>query len=109
MERKHFSHGFIMGLILGVLLTLLFTTKRGRRIVKMLSEEGTQSIARLEELFEEKRDTPVKENKERQLDSEEKDEFLMRDMVSVDEKKEPVVAKRLFKGIPRRKASHSVN
>lgn len=37
-KRGHSSNGFTFGLILGVILTLLFTTKKGRKILGELSE-----------------------------------------------------------------------
>lgn len=46
--------GFLLGVLIGVLIALLFTTKKGRRILKSLTEEGMDKISNIEELFEKK-------------------------------------------------------
>ena len=48
------SNGFILGLILGVAITLLFTTKKGRKLLKLLMDEGADKVARLEEVLQKK-------------------------------------------------------
>ena len=47
------GNGFLLGVIVGVLLTLLFTTKRGRTILKDVMEKGVQKFADLETLMKE--------------------------------------------------------
>lgn len=56
MEHKqhHGNGGFLLGILIGVAITLLFTTKRGRRVLKTLTDEGMDKIGSLEELFEKK-------------------------------------------------------
>lgn len=53
MENKNrvnnSSNGFWLGLVLGVVLTLLFTTKKGRAILNVLLDKGMQKISDLEE------------------------------------------------------------
>jgi hypothetical protein len=56
MENKH-SHGsgnsgFFLGFLLGVVVTLLFTTKRGRSIVRLLTEEGAKKIDSWKDVLE---------------------------------------------------------
>jgi len=46
-HQGHFFNGLLVGLILGFALALLFTTKRGRQMVKALTEEGLDSISEL--------------------------------------------------------------
>lgn len=45
-ERKHgsFSSGFVWGLVVGILLSALVGTKRGRELLKELSERGLSAI-----------------------------------------------------------------
>lgn len=38
------GNGFLLGLIVGVILTLLFTTSKGRKILRELSENGFDAI-----------------------------------------------------------------
>ncbi len=54
MEHKHnnSSGGFLFGILVGVAITLLFTTKKGRKILKTLTDEGFDKISGLEDLFE---------------------------------------------------------
>lgn len=58
MDGKHNEHhggnGFLIGVIVGVILTLLFTTAKGRKIFRMLSDEGLDKFADLEKLLDEK-------------------------------------------------------
>ena len=44
--------GFLLGVLVGVAITLLFTTKKGRKILKALTDEGWDKISNLEDLFE---------------------------------------------------------
>ncbi len=95
MEQKNqhnggFGNGFVLGLLIGVVGTLLVTTKRGRELVKEFTEKGmdkfsdfetkiketTENVVRAEEDFEEvddeseyvepqKRPAPVRLSEER--------------------------------------------
>ena len=56
-ENGHGS-GFLLGVIVGVLLTLLFTTKRGREILHDVTEKGMKKVSELEKI---KEDINVKE------------------------------------------------
>ena len=58
MERKNQQSGgngggFLLGVIVGVLITLLFTTKRGREIFKDVLEHGVEKFSNLEDLMRE--------------------------------------------------------
>ena len=44
-------NGFVLGLIVGVLVTLLFTTKKGRQIVRTLTEEGLHKFSEVEDIL----------------------------------------------------------
>lgn len=53
MEDKHNHHhppsnGFLMGVIVGGIATLLFTTKKGREIVKDLADKGFDKLSEFE-------------------------------------------------------------
>ena len=55
MEQKRsggISNGFIIGFLLGIVVTLLFTTKRGRSIVRLLTEKGTEKIDSWKDILE---------------------------------------------------------
>ncbi len=42
------GNGFLIGIILGSVVTLLFTTKKGREIVKDLTEKGLERLSELQ-------------------------------------------------------------
>src|SRR3990167_9649043 len=44
MGGSRFSDGFLFGLIVGGGLALLFTTKKGNKILKVVSEEGFEGL-----------------------------------------------------------------
>jgi hypothetical protein len=49
MEQKsHGSNSFVLGVVVGVVLTLLFTTKKGRRVLATLTDEGLSRFSDLE-------------------------------------------------------------
>lgn len=53
MQQKNGQspNGFLFGLIVGVLLTLLFTTKKGRQILHTLTEEGMNKFSNVEDIL----------------------------------------------------------
>ncbi len=44
-------NGFVLGLVVGVLVTLMFTTKKGRQILQTLSEEGMSKFNEVEDIL----------------------------------------------------------
>lgn len=57
MEDRHNhnhppSNGFLMGVIVGGIATLLFTTKKGREIVKDLADKGLEKYSDLQKTVE---------------------------------------------------------
>lgn len=48
-----FASGLLWGLIIGGALALLFSTKKGRKILKAITEGGLEGVADLEDLLEE--------------------------------------------------------
>lgn len=44
--------GFLLGVLVGVIITLLFTTKKGREIVKDLTEKGLDKFSTLQDVLE---------------------------------------------------------
>lgn len=54
-----FSNGFLFGLIVGVVLALLFSTKKGRAILRELTEEGKDKFSGLREYLDEVEDSVV--------------------------------------------------
>lgn len=51
-HQGHFFNGLLVGLVLGVALSLLFTTKRGKQMVKALTAEGLDSMSELKRRLE---------------------------------------------------------
>jgi gas vesicle protein len=55
-QNKHsntgiFFNGFIIGLLVGAGIVLLLTTKKGKRILKSLTEEGFDKISNIDDLM----------------------------------------------------------
>ncbi len=54
-QNKHTSSGFLNGLLLGLLLgaglTLLLTTKKGKKILRSFTEEGLDSLTNFDDLY----------------------------------------------------------
>ena len=44
-------NGFVLGLVVGVLVTLMFTTKKGRQILRALTEEGLSRFTEVEDIL----------------------------------------------------------
>jgi hypothetical protein len=42
---------FVLGILIGVALTLLFTTKKGRKILRALTDEGMDKISKWEDVL----------------------------------------------------------
>src|SRR5437016_2786786 len=74
------GNGFLLGVIVGVLITLLFTTKRGRVILKEVMEKGVERFANLEQLMRE-----TKEELANEYDDEEGDDYIPEEPVEVPE------------------------
>ena len=54
MSKQHgggFSNGLFVGIILGAVLVLLFTTRKGRKILRMLSDEGFDKVKDWEKIM----------------------------------------------------------
>ena len=69
MGNGRFSDGFLLGLIIGGGLALLFTTKKGNKILKVVSEEGFEGLSKFIEEAEDSVDNYV-ETKEAEADVE---------------------------------------
>lgn len=60
MEKEHkvhasqggFSSGFLLGAIVGGLLVFLIATKKGKKILKILTENGFEGIQDLADMFD---------------------------------------------------------
>lgn len=54
-------HTFLLGVLIGVAITLLFTTKKGRRILKTLTDEGMDKISKWEDILYKAQTQPMEE------------------------------------------------
>ena len=80
-----FLNGFVLGLLIGVGVTLLLSTKKGKKILRSISEEGLDGI--LERLDGSEDDL----NEEADYEEEE----------AVEKAEEKPVVRRFFRGIGR--------
>lgn len=53
-EQQAKGNTFLLGIVVGVFIALLFTTKRGRIIFKELAEKGVNAISELERVLRDK-------------------------------------------------------
>jgi gas vesicle protein len=113
MENKNkgiVNNGFTIGFVLGTALALLYATKKGRKILKAISEEGGQNIGEIKKHL-------------KNFEAEIEDDLLCDEMEEATPVKIPVVEennhknqveeksvepesnkgeRRLFKGIPKK-------
>ena len=63
-HHSGFMAGFVIGVVVGAVIIFLIATKKGKKILKLLSEEGLEGVAELEELlvedFVEPQSKPIK-------------------------------------------------
>ena len=57
MEHKKHSGGpgfnlFFIGILVGVALTLLLTTKKGRKILQIIIDEGVEKLSKWEDVID---------------------------------------------------------
>jgi hypothetical protein len=51
-KDQHNNGGFVLGLLIGVLVTLAITTKKGRKLLRMVTEEGKDKFSEWDEILE---------------------------------------------------------
>lgn len=96
-SNGNFGSGFVIGALVGAAIVFFLGTKKGRKILKIISEKGIDNIsgmlekseksAELEEIFEEDVEKPVIEKR----------------MITKDRPQEELhKVKRFFKGISRK-------
>lgn len=53
-SRGGFFNGFVVGFIVGAAMVFLLATKKGKKLLKIITEEGLDKVSDLEELLEER-------------------------------------------------------
>ncbi len=96
--------GFLLGMIIGASCVFLLGTKKGKKILDTLTEEGLESIDDLGELLENTlEDAPLpKATKAKKVDPE---NVVTDTIIPVVAEQARSATRRLFKGIPRRRAN----
>lgn len=104
-----FSHGFLLGVIIGGAVVFFLGTKKGRRLLGNITEEGLSGVADLEEFIGEDLEEPMAKQKSSSVDKQVGQENLDEESKvpngihsSEESRKSPVLHKRFFKGISRR-------
>ena len=68
-KQQSNGNGFILGLVVGVMIALLFTTKKGRAILRDVTEKGIDKLSKLENLKQQVEDSEL-------FDEFEEDEYV---------------------------------
>lgn len=133
-EQQSIGSGFFLGLLFGLAIALLFTTKKGRKILRILLDEGLEK-------FEEWQDI-VKDTTRSQPDTQEEDDveggdYIAREVVmpvqpeketkqekhsareetkheetrasTIEDHEEPTVVKRVIDALPQEHEDNEVN
>lgn len=102
-----FFNGLVVGVIIGVAFMFLLSTKKGKKILKMLTEEGLEGVSSIEELLMDGGDEEVYEEVVEE-EKEEKEEPHTNGHVQTHHE-QPVHAtpkitkvRRFFRGLPKR-------
>lgn len=61
-QQQNHGNGFVLGIIVGVLIALLFTTKRGREILKEITDKGIKKWSELEKTMKEMEENQMYED-----------------------------------------------
>ena len=96
MENKSANHhgfgnGFILGLLVGIVATLLLTTKKGRSLLRDFTDKGMDKFSDLEDKFQEKKEA-IRQMQDEYEEMEEGDDFIPEEPQPVKlarEEKEP--------------------
>lgn len=97
---NNFFNGFLLGLLVGAAIVFLLGTKKGKRLLKAISEEGIENISNILEKTDKSVDLD-------EIINEEQEEALEAEMPekrgeNIERTVRKPVAKRFFRGIPRR-------
>ncbi|MBA3723521.1 MAG: YtxH domain-containing protein [Candidatus Levybacteria bacterium] len=68
-KQQSNGNGFILGLVVGIMIALLFTTKKGRAILRDVTEKGIDQLSKLENLKQQVEDSEL-------FDELEEDEYV---------------------------------
>ena len=102
-EHQHgsgFGNGFLLGIIVGAALVFFLFTKRGKQLLKVISEEGLAEVEEFKELL----DLDDEEEYYEDMPSESPTKMFIRGEKEVAEKVSKG-AKRFFRGVPRKKVN----
>lgn len=81
MDQKQSQSGFLNGLLLGLVigagLVLLLATKKGKRVLRMISEDGLDSVTSLEDLYEKLEKALQEDEKHEKVVASEKPEVII--------------------------------
>ncbi|MBI2034651.1 MAG: YtxH domain-containing protein [Candidatus Levybacteria bacterium] len=92
-------NGFFPGLIIGAGLILLFTTKKGKRIVKTLTEEGLEDLAKFQDMIDAIQDEDIAPEKKEETQVPKETNVIKEIPAETGEKPSKSTSRRFFKGI----------
>ncbi len=104
-----FINGLVVGIVIGATLMFLLSTKKGKKILKMLTEEGLGGVSGIEELLMDGGDEEVYEEVIEEKESKEQKEEHQANGHTQTHHEQPVHAtpritkvRRFFRGVPKR-------
>lgn len=104
-KGSSFSHGFLIGLVVGAALVFFLGTKKGRKLLRTISEEGLEGIFNLEEFMgedEDQEEAGKGSSMTHDTSEEHSSEESYGNGATPDHNPKPTIHRRLFKGIPRK-------
>ena len=98
--QGNFFNGFLLGLLVGGFIVFLLGTKKGKRILKEISENGLDNIS---DALNKKEESPIVEKVTKKVNKIPRDEYVQERKFAVSENiDERPKARRFFRGISRR-------
>ncbi len=104
-SNSGFINGFLWGIVIGGCIVFLLGTKKGKKLLKLITEEGLDSLASIEEAVEEmSTNEPVEKPLHNQQDFQRNEQVNHADNGELKQETHTIThfPRRFFRGIPKR-------